>query len=74
VFGLVGSTTIALIALLRNASLFVHVPEIVVVVRAARCVQVSPPSVDLKRPRPASLSAEAFGSPVPAYSVSDAAS
>src|SRR6266480_41186 len=35
-------------------------------VTASRCVQVSPPSVDLKMPRPASESADALASPVPA--------
>src|SRR6267143_1311465 len=37
--------------------------------RSRRCVQVAPPLVDLKRPTPASESAEPFGSPVPTYNV-----
>src|SRR5882724_225027 len=40
----------------------------------ASCVHVSPPSVDLYIPKPASESPEEFGSPVPAYSTLLAAS
>src|SRR3954468_17615262 len=69
VFGFVGSTTTALIPRCLNA-LPVYGPEIAVVVSAGRSVHVLPPSVDLYRPRPASLSADEFCSPVPAYSVS----
>src|SRR6476661_2129555 len=39
----------------------------VVVVVAGRSVQLVPPSVDVYKPMPASESADAFGSPVPAY-------
>jgi hypothetical protein len=69
----VGSTTILLIERPKNA-FPVYVPldpvpgEFVVMVESweGTCVQVSPPSVDPKIPKPASESADAFGSPVPA--------
>jgi hypothetical protein len=54
VFGWPGTIRIAAIDRSRNGVWF------------AICVQVRPPSVDLRMPKPASESADAFGSPVPA--------